>query len=299
MSVKSLFFSLVISLIVIAGANAQFMRQTSPVPGGVVEIPLPVADQKPVVRFGKRKVMVMPGTAYKGGSEWFAVIGIPLSYKPGKYKIVARMPTGRIIKRSFEVFPKEYRKQFLKVKRKYTSISKKNLQRYFRDRKNSRKALTTWSHKSKVDLFFDPPVVGVFTGSFGLQRFFNGKPRKPHSGMDIAARQGTPVKAPAAGKIVEVGNYFFNGRTIFIDHGQSLVTMYCHLNKINVREGDRVERGDIIGTVGKTGRATGPHLHWTVSLNDAVVDPALFIPVRYTAKKHKRKRKRRRNRRRY
>ena len=121
------------------------------------------------------------------------------------------------------------------------------------------------------------PAQGPTSSPFGLKRFFNEQARRPHSGLDIAAPRGANIIAPADGEIILTGNFFFNGNSIFIDHGQGLITMYCHMDKLDSQQGDVVKAGDIIGKVGSTGRATGPHLHWTVSLNNNRVEPLLFL----------------------
>ena len=141
--------------------------------------------------------------------------------------------------------------------------------------------LSTWAanlpEQQQIDTDFIPPVDGRLSSLFGLKRFFNNQPKNPHSGLDIAAPAGTPIQAPASATVINTGDYYYNGNTVFLDHGQGLISGYFHMTEIKVKAGQQLKQGDIIGTVGATGRVTGPHLHWNVYLNRTKVDPALFI----------------------
>lgn len=124
------------------------------------------------------------------------------------------------------------------------------------------------------------PIEGKISGNFGNQRIFNGIPKSPHSGTDIAAPEGTPVKASGSGVVVLSGkDYFYTGNMVMIDHGRQLTTIYAHLKDATVKEGDAVRQGDVIGHVGKTGRATGPHLHWGASLNNVRFRPHSLLDL--------------------
>jgi murein DD-endopeptidase MepM/ murein hydrolase activator NlpD len=138
--------------------------------------------------------------------------------------------------------------------------------------------LSRWSNEQPESLRLPQPVPGVRSSSFGMRRIFNGESRNPHTGMDIAAPTGTPVHTPIAGTVIDTGEFFFNGNTVFVDHGRGLISMYCHLSAIDVKPGQHLASGARLGLVGMTGRATGPHLHWGLSLNRAWVDPELFVP---------------------
>ena len=179
---------------------------------------------------------------------------------------------------AFNVRDKKYKTQHLTVKNKrHVNPTKQDLDRIWGEKKRIRNALQTWREESEIDITLDKPVEGPYSSPFGLRRFFNKQPRKPHSGLDIAAAEGTPIRSPADGVVVETGDYFFNGNTVFIDHGQGLVTMYCHMSRTDVKPGDKLQRGQVFGQVGKTGRVTGAHLHWAVSLNDARIEPLLLM----------------------
>jgi murein DD-endopeptidase MepM/ murein hydrolase activator NlpD len=242
------------------------------VPGGVKIIKLDAGDAAvPYVDAdGHRALVVFDGSA------WYAVIGIPLSAPVGTRTVTVRGGTNAQ-ELNFRVGPKQYAVQSLKVSPRQVNLSAEDLARVERERIEIDYALNRWSARQPQQLMLAQPVPGVRSSSFGLRRVFNGESRNPHSGMDIAAPVGTPVIAPAAGEVVGTGNYFFNGNTVFVDHGRGFLSMYCHLSSIDVKPGEQVVAGTRLGAVGMTGRVTGPHLHWALSLNRAWVDPALFL----------------------
>ncbi len=246
----------------------------APVPGGVAIVPLPGNHpQPPKAWYREKRVMVIHRE-----NGWRAVVGVPLSAKPGTHWLVVR--GGKRQRIPFTVKDKHYREQHLTIKnRRMVNPNADDLVRIRREKREIQAAFSRWRDVPQPDTAFILPVDGTLSSPFGLRRFFNGQPRKPHSGLDIAAPKGTPIRAPAAGIVVATGNYFFNGNTVFIDHGQGLITMYCHMDHIDVAKDDVLVKGQVIGKVGMTGRVTGAHLHWSVSLNDTRIDPELFLTV--------------------
>lgn len=290
------------------------------VPGGVAVVPLGAARRAPKAIWNGIPVLVTGSS-----SGWFAVLGIPLhtlqdrlvlevqdtvpgatragnqasTRDKGKARDVeTTAPAGKVPSEASStglrridvpIQPHQYAEQHLKVAPGQVTLSKEVLSRHLRERKQSARVMATWTEPVPASLQLHQPVPGVRSSSFGLRRFFNGQSRNPHGGMDIAAPVGTPVKAAAPGVVIDTGDYFFNGNTVWVDHGAGLLTMYCHLDRIRARVGQRVRTGDVIGTVGKTGRVTGPHLHWSVCLNRTMVDPALFLKAEQPKKAARRK----------
>lgn len=249
------------------------LPQESAVPGGVVILPLaPSSAPKPEARFQSKPVMVVAENGL-----WQAVLGVPLDLAAGTHKlnVVKQGKTSQLL---FTIQDKAYPTQHITItdKRK-VNPNQYDMERINRETARIDAALQQWTEKEQVPFDFIWPVKGRVSGLFGRRRVFNGEPRKPHSGMDIAAATGTSILAPAAGIIRGTGDYFFNGNTVFIDHGQGLVTMFCHLSRIDVKDGQTVKQGEVIGLVGATGRVTGPHLHLGISLNDERVEPMLFF----------------------
>ncbi len=253
--------------------HAGALPRESAVPGGIAIIPLGTYANKPAAYYGDNQAMV------KSSSDgWVALVGLSLSAKPGTHTLRIKTGDGKAQTRRFKVSDKQYEEQHITIKNKRkVNPYAKDLKRIRSEQARSRKAFASWDAQRIAQLNFQLPVNGRLSGTFGKRRFFNKQPRRPHSGLDIAAAKGTDVVAPTAGKVIETGNYFFNGNTVFLDHGEGLVSMFCHLDSIAVRVGQELRQGEVLGQVGETGRVTGPHLHWSVSLNNTRIDPALFL----------------------
>ena len=247
--------------------------QDSRVPGGVARLSLGPASTRPKFSYNDAPALVLGDMI-----EWTALIGIPLSTAPGEYTLPVEMD-GQLRDKRLLVQDKKYVEQRLKVSPKTVDLSPEDNARYEREAAHLKTVMTSLSQPLPMaaSLQMQVPVPGRRSSSFGLRRIFNGQARNPHSGMDIAAPTGTPVKAPLPGKVIDVGDYFFNGGTVWLDHGGGLLSMYCHLSQVNCKVGDMLQTGDAFCKVGATGRVTGPHLHWSVMLNRAMVDPALFL----------------------
>jgi murein DD-endopeptidase MepM/ murein hydrolase activator NlpD len=245
------------------------------VPGGIAILDLGAGAASPgAVYFGKYRAPIV-----RTRDGWKAIVGIPLATEPGRQVIRLVTPSASDKDREigFNVELRAYATQNLTVESRKADPLPDDLKRIDAETERTERALATYTEGRSPTWRWTVPVPGERSDSYGKRRVFNGLPRKPHSGMDIAAPTGTPIRNPAAGRVVEAGDFFFNGNTVFVDHGQGVLTMYCHLSRIDVVSGDEVKEGDVLGLVGATGRVTGPHLHWGVSVNRAMVNPELLL----------------------
>lgn len=252
---------------------ADSLPQSLMVPGGIAQIDVGSVDKPvPQVYFQDRRVLVT-----QQNDHWLALVGIPLNSTLAPQSIVVEHATGKE-QLTFNVEDKHYPEQRLTIKNKrmVDEMTPEDLKRIAAEKQEMTRIKDTWSERVP-DTDFVAPVDGRLSSLFGLKRFFNNQPRNPHNGLDIAAVTGTDILAPASGTVIGVGHYFFNGNTVFLDHGQGLLSAYLHMSEIAVSKGQKVQQGQRLGAVGATGRVTGPHLHWIVYLNKETVDPALFI----------------------
>jgi len=262
---------LLIILLLMLPTLTQAYPETALVPGGIALLALPDYQDGTEVTFDNQAVAIFPHK-----NIWVAMAGIPLDAKPGNYEFSIKHHTG--INTSVTVKAKKYEEQHLSItnKRKVNPTGE-DMKRINKEsiRKAKAKSLRTESIPN-VDFIW--PAEGRISSVFGLRRFFNGQERKPHNGLDIAAAVGTPVIATADGTVIDTGDFFFSGNMIYINHGQGIISLYAHMDRIDVKPGDTVKQGQLIGTVGQTGRATGPHLHFAVFANKTLIDPVYMLP---------------------
>jgi murein DD-endopeptidase MepM/ murein hydrolase activator NlpD len=256
-----------LTLLLMAGTCPGLADADAAVPGGLYIYPS--VPNGASASYRQRPILIIDNTA---------LVGIPISAEPGSHVLQIIKPNGKTVSHEFTVIAKQYPEQRLTITNKrMVNPEPQDLERIRRESAMMREQYLSFSASADHVRKFVKPVNGITSSPFGRRRILNDQPRNPHSGLDIAADHGTPIAAPAPATVSLTGDFFFNGKTVFLDHGQGLVTMYCHLSEIQVVEDEIVNRGHTIGLVGATGRATGPHLHWSVSLNGYRVDPEQVI----------------------
>jgi len=253
--------------------SAHALPEEALVPGGIAILKLSDHDKDTKIYFRDKRIAVFPHE-----NNWFAMAGIGLSTKPGDYEFSLKRPDGTDVKSKVTVAYKKYDEQHLTIKNKRkVNPNKQDNERIASESKRKKKAKKQFT-ETTPDVDFIWPVTGRISSIFGLRRFFNEQERRPHSGLDIVADEGTPVKAAASGTVIDAGDFFFSGNMIYLDHGQGIISLYAHLSKISVKPGDIVKQGDLIGNVGQTGRVTGPHLHFAIITNQTLIDPVFMLP---------------------
>lgn len=252
---------------------AHALPQQSLVPGGIALLPLSNYKEGTKVYFNNKRAAVFPHN-----NSWVAMAGIDLSSKPGDYDFSIKTADGLSLSTTVTVKHKKYDEQHLTIKNKRkVNPNKEDSKRIASESQRKKKARKQYSETiPQVDFIW--PVTGRISSIFGLRRFFNEQERRPHSGLDIAADEGTPIQAVADGTVIDAGDFFFSGNMIYLDHGQGIISLYAHLSEIAVKPGDAIKQGDIIGNVGQTGRVTGAHLHFAVMCNQSLIDPIYMLP---------------------
>src|SRR4051812_24479572 len=220
-------------------------------------------------------------------NEWVAVIGVDLDVKAGSYpstvRVTKKSSNGDVVeKRPLTILVKavKYPTTQLKVADEYVDLSKENADRAVREQKELDGIHGTISKEMYWKEPFVVPIAGETGTNFGHRRVFNGQARAPHAGADLHAATGTPIHATNRGRVVLAKELFFTGNTVIVDHGLGIYSLYAHLSRIDVKRGDVVSNGELVGLAGATGRVTGPHLHWGMRVQGARVDPFTLVDVR-------------------
>ncbi len=251
-------------------------REWRAVQGGVAHVFLPLAggEAPALAAFGRN------WPVQKADNGWEGWIGVDLDAAPGRHAVRWKLPDGGERRDALRVDKGRFRISRITVARRMAEFDRETLARIRREARAIRAC-----YRARVPEAHPParmhrwPVKGVISTPFGARRYVNGEPRAPHAGVDIAAPAGAPVRAPLAGRVLLTGEMYLNGNTVVIGHGNGLVSVFSHLRRIGVQQGQWVRDGELIGEVGATGRATGPHLHWGVRFNMARVNPLALLPA--------------------
>jgi murein DD-endopeptidase MepM/ murein hydrolase activator NlpD len=246
--------------------------------GSAVVVKIPGEPHVTAVQVAWRNEKV---PAIHAGSDWTTILGIDLDAKPGAQKTEAlvTLDDGRVERRdvTVKVLAKKFPTSQLKVAEKFVELGKADLARSQRESRETNAIYSRITTSIVPDEAFSDPIPGVAGTNFGERRIFNGAPRAPHSGADLHAAAGTPVHAANRGRVVLAKNLFFTGNTVILDHGLGIYSLYAHLSRIDVKTGETVKNGEVVGLVGATGRVTAPHLHWGMRVQGARVDPFSLV----------------------
>jgi len=246
-------------------------------PGELVLLTIALSEPRDVVRV--RAFDRDVPTYAIDATNWRALVGIDLDTKPGTYRVAVDAGGGLTGNEPLVVLPKKFPTRRLTVDENFVNPPASVEARI---KQESALLASIYAHPAAARQWttaFVRPVPQPANSRFGTRSIFNGQPRNAHGGADFLSPAGTAIHAPNAGRVVIARDLYFSGGTVIIDHGQGLFSMLAHMSAIDVHEGDRVAAGDLVGTVGATGRVTGPHLHWAVRVNDARVDPLSVLQL--------------------
>lgn len=250
------------------------LNPAKPGPGDIVVVTVKGVNGPVEGTFNGRKIHFNPSS-----KSFKAVLGIDLYTEPGTYSLEIKAD-GKVVSRPVTVVKKKYPVQKLILPKDMVELSPENEARAEQEQK---KVAAIWPHETDRGWSgpFLNPREGAISTAFGLRRIINGIPKNSHSGVDVTAEEGEPVHAPNNGIVTLVDNQFYSGNSVILDHGQGIYTMFFHLSKVLVQQGQPVKRGDVIAFVGSTGRSTGSHLHWGVRMQGARVDPLELIKLKF------------------
>ncbi len=250
-------------------------------PGEVVR--LDITAPKPITALSIRAFEKDIATYRLSAGGWQALIGIDLDVEPGDVpvEISATLEGGATASKTevLSVAAKEFPTRQLRVAPRFVNPPASARKRIDRERRELGALFRAVVPAPRWETAFARPIEVSVVSGFGVRSVYNGEPRAPHGGADFASPTGTPVLTPGGGTVVLAAPLYFTGDTVVVDHGVGLISLFAHLSRIDVNVGQQVERGTPVGLVGATGRVTGPHLHWTVRLQGARVDPLSVIAV--------------------